>query len=146
MHGPIRPQELRRGSTLAAGKSLRWDPWPQEFLRALLWLWASAPRVWGLYFFFCHGNMGAGQDSRSDICLTCRGVGRQPGHASGPGTWKQFQVLHFRHHNRSVKHFYPQVHFERYMYTNSAGTHPDYLSICTRKQPEADQPKNRECR
>lgn len=99
-----------------------------------------------VFFFFSHGNMGAGQDSRSDICLTCCGVGRQPGHASGPGTWKQFQVLHFRHHNRSVKHFYPQVHFEHYMYTNSAGTHPDYLSICTRKQPEADQPKNRECR
>lgn len=72
--------------------------------------------------------------------------GRQPGQASGPGTWKQFQVPYFRHHNRSVMYFYPQVHFEHHVYTNSAGIHPDYLSIYTRKQPEADQPKNRQCR
>lgn len=95
-----------------------------------------------LFFFFPIETWEQGKKADLTTVSPAMGVGRQPGQASGPGTWKQFQVLYFRHHNRSVMYFYPQVHFEHHVYTNSAGIRPDYLSIYTRKQPEADQPTN----
>lgn len=89
--------------------------------------------------------MGAGQARGSDICLTCHRVGRQPGLASGRRTWKQFQVLYFRQHNRSEMCFYPQVHSEQRMHAHSAGAQPGYLSVYRRARPGPQQPRSRWC-
>lgn len=109
------------------------------FTGAPLWLWASLCTgthghisSLGLccgfrpvsLFFFPMETWEQGKKAGLTSVSPAMGVGRQPGQASGLGTWKQFQVLYFRHHNRSVMYFYPQVHFQHHVYTNSAGTHP----------------------
>lgn len=96
-------------------------------------------------FVFSNGKMGTGQARDSDICLTCHRVGRQPGYASGRRTWKQFQVLCFRQHNRSEMCFYPQVHSEQCMHAHSAGAQPGYLSVYRRTRPGAEQWRSRWC-
>lgn len=113
-------------------------------LKALLWLWdcVSPPPP---FFFPPHGKMGAGQARGSDICLTCHRVGRQPGLASGRRTWKQFQVLYFRQHNRSEMCFYPQVHSEQRMHAHLAGAQPGYLSVYRRARPGPQKPRSRWC-
>lgn len=141
MHGQIRPQELHRSSPSAVGQSLHWDLWPCEIFRDLPWLQASAPRL-----FFPMETWEQGKKAGLTSVSPAMELGDSQDMHLDWGTWKRFQVLCFRHHNRSVMYFYPQVHFQHHMYANSAGIHPDYLSIYTRKQPEAGQPRNRQCR
>lgn len=92
-------------------------------------------------FIFLMETTEQGEKAGLTSVSPAMGVGRQPGQASGPRTWKEFQVLYFRQHNRSVMYFYPQAHSEHHVCINSAGIHPDYLSVYTGKQPEADLPR-----
>lgn len=129
-----RPRGLPWGSTLAMDKSLHGDLWPHWFFMALVW-----PRHCSSSFLFLPmETWEQGKKAGLTSASPATGVGRQPGQASGLGTWQQFQVLSFRHHNRSV------MCLEHRRHTNSAGTHPGYPSICTGKQPEAEQPQSRQ--
>lgn len=80
-----------------------------------------------LIFFSCMETWEQGKKTGPTSVSPATGVGRQPGRASAPGAWKQFQVLYFRQHNRSVMYFCPQVS-EHHVCTNS-GWNTSRLSI-----------------